>query len=107
MKKKEDIMKVDIREILLDDDNTAPIYLYNDGDERIEFEQIAVIPMGEELYCILKPITKVPGIKDDEAVVFKVEDNEFGESYLMVEDNEEMAIKVFCAYYDLVSEDFD
>ncbi len=107
MKKKEDIMKVDIREILLDDDNTAPIYLYNDGGERIEFEQIAVIPMGEELYCILKPITKVPGIKDDEAVVFKVEDNEFGESYLRVEDNEETAIKVFCAYYDLVSEDFD
>ena len=37
--------------------------------------QIAVIPRDEELYCILKPMTKIKGIKDDEAFVFKVDES--------------------------------
>jgi len=104
--KKEEIVKVDIVDVLLDENNTAPIYMYNDKGEQIEFDQIAVIPMGEDdLYCILKPITKVPGIKDDEAVVFKVEQDANGEGFLRVEDKEEVAIAVFDQYYNLVEEE--
>jgi len=104
--KKEEIVKVDIVDVLLDENNTAPIYMYNDKGEQIEFDQIAVIPYGEdELYCILKPITKVPGIKDDEAVVFKVEEDANGEGFLKVEDREEIAIAIFDQYYNLVEEE--
>ncbi len=104
--KKDEIVKVDIVDVLLDEENTAPIYMYNDKGEQIEFDQIAVIPYGEdELYCILKPITKVPGIKDDEAIVFKVEEDENGEGFLKVEDREEVAIAIFDQYYNLIEEE--
>lgn len=102
---KEEIVKVDIMDVLLDENNTAPIFMFNDRGEQIEFDQIAVIPYGDDdLYCILKPITKVPGIKDDEAVVFKVEQDEKGEGYLKVEEREEIAIAIFDQYYNLVEE---
>ena len=104
-KKKEEIVSVDILDVLLDEKNTAPIYMTNDKGEQIEFDQVAVIPYGEdELYCILKPITKIPGIKDDEAVVFKVEEDEEGNGFLRVEDREEVAIAIFDQYYNLLEE---
>lgn len=106
VEKQEEVVKVDILDVLLDDKNTAPIYMFNDKGEQIEFDQIAVIPYGDdELYCILKPITKVPGIKDDEAVVFKVEQDENGEGYLKVEDREDVAIAIFDQYYNLLDEE--
>ena len=105
--KKEEIVKVDIVDVLLDEENTAPIYMYNDKGEQIQFDQIAVIPYGEDddLYCILKPITKIPGIKDDEAIVFKVEEDENGDGFLKVEDREEIAIAIFDQYYNLIEEE--
>ena len=103
--KKEEIERVDILDVLLDENNTAPIYMHNDKGDQIEFDQVAVIPYGEDdLYCILKPITKIPGIKDDEAVVFKVEQDENGDGFLRVEDREEVAIAVFDQYYNLLEE---
>ena len=98
-KKEDDIVKVDILDVLLDENNKAPIFMRNNKGEQIEFDQVAVIPYGEnDLYCILKPITKIPGIKDDEAVVFKVEQDKNGEGYLKVEENEQIAIAVFDQY---------
>ena len=103
--KKEEVVKVDIMDVLLDENNTAPIYMHNDKGEQIEFDQVAVIPYGEnDLYCILKPVTKIPGIKDDEAVVFKVEQDKDGEGFLRVEENEEIAIAIFDQYYNLLEE---
>ena len=101
---KENLKKVDIMDVLLDENNTAPIHMLDDKGKTISFDQIAVIPIGgEELYCILKPITPVPGIKDDEAVVFKVKEGENG-SFLEVVENSDIAIEVFEKYYDLVEE---
>lgn len=106
--KKEDeekIVKVDLLDVLLDENNTAPIYMHDENGKQLKFEQVAVIPYGEEdLYCILKPVTKLPGIADDEAIVFKVEEDEKGEAILRVEDKEEVAIAVFDQYYDLIEE---
>lgn len=44
------------------------------------------------------------GVADDEAIVFVVEYDEDGNSYLVVETNEEIAIKVFDKYYQLLDE---
>ncbi len=103
---KEEIVKVDLLDVLLDEKNTAPIFMYDDKGRELEFEQVAVIPYGEEdLYCILKPITKLDGIADDEAIVFKVEEDENGDAMLKVETNEQIAIAVFDQYYNLVEEE--
>lgn len=102
----EEIVKVDLLDVLLDEENTAPIYMFDDKGRQLKFEQVAVIPYGEEdLYAILKPLTKLEGIADDEAIVFKVEEDDKGESYLRVEDKEEIAIAVFDQYYNLIEEE--
>jgi hypothetical protein len=105
-KKEEEIVKVDLLDVLLDENNTAPIYMYDSKGNQLQFEQVAVIPYGEDdLYCILKPITKIPGVKDDEAIVFLVDEDENGEAILKVEGREEIAISVFDQYYNLVEEE--
>ena len=104
--KNEEIVKVDLLDVLLDENNKAPIYMYDDKGNQLECEQVAVIPYGEDdIYCILKPITKIEGVKDDEAIVFLVAEDENGESILKVEDREEVAISVFDQYYNLVEEE--
>lgn len=107
-KDEEEIVKVDILDVLLDENNTAPIYMYDETGRQLKFEQVAVIPYGEQdLYCILKPLTQLDGIADDEAIVFKVDEDENGEAILRVETNEEIAIAVFDQYYNLVEESED
>ncbi|MBO4554863.1 MAG: hypothetical protein J5713_03685 [Clostridia bacterium] len=54
----EDNRPLDVLDILLDDDNHDNITLYDEQENPIEFEQVAVIPLGEseedgELSCIL------------------------------------------------------
>lgn len=98
----------DILDILLDKDNRDPIVLVDEKGRRIAFEQIAIIPYGEEykrcLYVVLKPIDKIGGVADDEAIVFYVDEVETGSSVLKVETDERIAIEVFGEYYRLLDE---
>ena len=95
---------VDIVDLLLDENNDEPISLFDENDKEIKFEQVAIIPESERIYAILKPIDEMEGVADDEAIVFVVEYDEDGNSYLVVETNEEIAIKVFDKYYQLLDE---
>ena len=98
-----ELVKVDIKDVLQDNQNTENITMYNDKGEPVEFSQIAVIPKKKELYCILKPVTHVEGIAPNEAIVFKVVDDAEGLSYLSVETDEKTAEKVFDEYEKLVT----
>ena len=91
-------------EMLLDENNTENLKLYDENNKETEFEQVAVIPLNEKIYAILKPIDEMEGVADDEAIVFVVEYDNEGHSYLVVETNEEIAIKVFDKYYQLLDE---
>lgn len=95
---------VDIVDLLLDENNDEPIVLFDENDKEIKFEQVAVIPEDEKIYAILKPIDDMEGVADDEAIVFAVDYDDDGNSFLVVETNEEMAIKVFDKYYQLLDE---
>ena len=73
---------------LFDVNNSANIVLYNENDEAVEFEQIALIPLNDRVYAILTPAKKVEGIADDEAFAFEIiEDEENGDSLALVEDD--------------------
>ena len=95
--------RVDILDVLLDEENTDPIVLTDEAGKRYTFEQIAIIPYNEKVYCVLKPIDKVEGISEDEAVVFYVDERPTG-SVLMVETDEKTAINVFDEYYNLLDQ---
>lgn len=108
--KKEDknVKDLDLLDVLLDQDNKEPIVLMDESGKEITFEQVAVIPYEikkeNRLYCVLKPIDKIEGIGDDEAIVFLVDTDSEGNSVIKVEEDEEIAIAVFDKYYDLLEE---
>lgn len=94
----------DIVDILLDEEDHEPIVLVDGGGNKVAFEQIAVIPHNDKLYCILKPITHIDNVGEDEAIVFYVEEQVGKDPALMVETNELTVINIFEEYYDLIEE---
>lgn len=101
----------DLLDILLDEDNKDPIVLKDDKGKKLAFEQIAIIPMDigkdKSLYVVLKPIDKIEGVSDDEAIVFRVEGDKDGNTTLCVENDELIAMDVFEKYYELLDEAAD
>ena len=94
----------DIIDILLDEDNKDPIVLVDGQGKKLSFEQIAVIPYNNKIYCVLKPIDKIENVQEDEAIVFFVDEQEGKEPVLMVETDEKVAMDVFDEYYNLLDE---
>lgn len=98
----------DLLDILLDEENRDSIVLMDEKGDELAFEQVAIIPYGDDgdktLYVVLKPITKIKGIAEDEAIVFKVIEDEVGNAILRVEDDEDIAIDIFNKYYDMLEE---
>ena len=101
---KQPVQDIDIVDVLLDEDNEDPITLYDENSKPIRFDQVAVIPLEERLFAILKPLDEVKGVADDEAIVFAINENEGGETTLMVETDEPLAMRVFDEYYKLLDE---
>lgn len=95
---------VSILDILLDEDNEDPITLYDENDKAVKFDQVAIIPLNDRLYAILKPIDEMEGVADDEAIVFAVSEDKEGETTLEIETDEPTAIRVFDEYYKLLDE---
>ena len=90
---------------LFDQDNNDNITLFNEKDEPVEFEQIALIPLNEVVYAILRPTQKIEGVADDEAFVFEiVEDEENGDTLRLVEDDG-IIEDVFADYNKLLDEE--
>ena len=95
---------VDLLDILLDEDNEDPIKLYDENGKEYKFDQVALIPLDERLYAILKPIDKIKGVADDEAIVFAVNEKEGEETTLIVETDESVATRVFDEYYRILDQ---
>ncbi len=98
--------RIDILDVLLDDENKEPICLVGDDGRAINFEQVAVIPHEKngkiEIFAVLAPIDKIEGMEDNEAIVFRVDTNEEGESVLAIEEDEPLALVVFDKYLNLL-----
>jgi hypothetical protein len=96
-------------DILLDEEDESDVILYDNDDNAVKFEQIAIIPHvidGQtRLYAILQPVDKLDGVADDEALLFRVftEEND-GEDNVVFEEDMEIAEAVFEKYYKLIEE---
>ena len=87
---------------LFDEENCENIILFNEKGEEIAFEQIALIPLNEKTYAILKPVQPIEGLGENEALVFSIEETENGEEYLMLTLDEKTIDDVFKVYDHLV-----
>ena len=90
-------------EILIDENNNDPITLVTNGNKEVKFDQVGVFPYEEKLYTILKPIDKMEGVADNEAIVFALDEDENGEINLSIEEDVGIAERVFDEYYKLLN----
>ncbi len=101
--------QVDLLDVLLDKDNKDPITLMDEKGKQLAFEQIAMIvhevKKEKKLFAILKPVDKIEGIGENEAIVFLVDQDKNGNTILKIEEDEDVAIDVFDDYYDLLEEE--
>ncbi len=89
---------------ILDIENTDNIFLFDESDNEIEFEQVAVIPMDGVSYVILSPISDIEGLSADEGAVFAILSDEGGLPYLSLVGDEELSDRVFDLYERLFDE---
>lgn len=88
---------------LLDENDDSEIRLKNEDGTELVFNQVAVIPQSDALYCILAPVSEIEGVSDDEAIVFRVDEKD-GDYVLVLEEDEEVAMQVFEEYVKLWEE---
>ena len=88
-------------DMILDENNDENIVLYNEEGEAFEFEQIALIVLGNTQFVILRPLLDDEDIDEDEALVFAIEEVD-GEDALVIVEDEEVVDAVFEAYYDML-----
>lgn len=89
---------------LFDEENEDNIILYDENNNEVEFEQVAIIPIGEEVYAMLKPVAPMEGVADDEALVFQLCEID-DEEMLSIVTDEKVVDAVFEIYYDLLREE--
>ena len=89
---------------LFDENDTSPITLYNEKNEGVEFNQIAVIPLEDKVYAILQPVEMPEGADPDEALVFELEEVAEEQVAINLVKEDEIIDKVFDEYYKLVEE---
>ena len=77
------------------DDNIILLF----GDIEIEFEQMALILVRNNSYAILRPITIMDGIDNDEGLVFLIDEIEY--KVILIEDVD-VIVDVYEVYIDLL-----
>ena len=75
---------------------TAP-----DGED-VDFYELGVIELNGAFYAVLQPVELPEDMETDEALVFKVVQNEDGEENLVVEGDDAIIDAVFEKYNSLV-----
>lgn len=75
---------------------TAP-----DGED-VDFYELGVIELNGAFYAVLQPVELPEDMEPDEALVFKVVQNEDGEENLVVEGDDAIIDAVFEKYNGLV-----
>lgn len=86
---------------LYDEENCENIFLYNQNGDQIEFEQVALVPIKNKVYCILKPVIPFEGMSPDEGLVFEITVVDDEEMIILVHD-EKIIDDVFDVYFQLI-----
>ena len=96
-------MNINPIDALFDDENYDPIILFNENGKEMSFEQIALIPLKEKIYAILKPVIPIKGLEENEGLVFSIELNEeTNEEYILLVTDEQIIDDVFKVYDSLI-----
>lgn len=89
-------------DILLDDDNCENIKLTSDDGKETLFEQVAIIPIDDNVYALLHPLDKMEGVEEDQALVFLIDEEN---DRIVLEQNDDIVDEVFEEYYELLADE--
>ena len=95
---------MNLLEQLFDPNNMDTVVLYSQIGDAVSFEQVALVPQGDNIYVILQPTEPMEGVDEDEGLVFKIEDIE-NEAYLSLVTDFEIIDAVFDVYDQLCAEE--
>ena len=87
----------------VDDDDIVTLTTA-DGEE-VDFVEIAGINHKGNFYAILQPLELLEGMDDDEALVFKVTRDAYGEDHFEIELDDEIIDAVFKEYNRLLDQE--
>ena len=91
-------------DMLFDEENWDDITLFDEEENEVRFEQIAIIPYEEEVYAILRP-RDVENIEEDEALVFLIKGENDDNMNLEIITDEALAGKIFDLYNTFIDEE--
>ena len=96
-----------ILDVLLDPNNKEPLTFLDENGRVLAFEQVAVIPHDDkdgkrQIFTVLKPLDKIEGVADDEAIVFRVSVGDDGNTAIKLEEDVETALAVYDEYIKLL-----
>ena len=74
------------------------VTLTDQNGEDVQFRVIAHVPLIFDNYAIMRPVKAVPGMKSNEALVFKVT-KKFGDDVYKIVMNDRIIDRVFKKYY--------
>lgn len=88
-----------LKDILLDENNMDDLEFTTPAGT-LRFEQLATILLDEDVFAVLHPLDEMAGVEDDEAIVYRLKETP-EESSLVMEEDEDVAIRVFDMYRSL------
>ena len=94
----------DINDLLDSNNDDGIITLYNEAGEAIDFVEIAGIAYKGSFYVILQPVELLPGMDDDEALVFEITRRPDGSDSFEIVLDDEIIDAVFDEYDRLYEE---
>lgn len=64
------------------------VTLTTDEGEDIQFNIVTEIALGDDFYAIMQPVKPLEGVEADEALVFRIIEEDDGDEYELVIDDE-------------------
>ena len=64
------------------------VTLTTEEGEDIRFEIVSEIALGDEFYAIMQPVEQLEGVAEDEALVFRIIEQDDGDEYELVIDDD-------------------
>lgn len=92
-------LEIDPIKALLDEKNCEDIVLYDEKDQPVVFQQIALVPLKKKNYAILRPRLAPEWLQEDQAIVFEIL-----KTRLKVVKDDDVIDLVFVEYNKLMDE---
>lgn len=87
----------DVKKLLFDRERTGPLVMVNHRGTQVRFEEIYTVEREDGIYCILRPLASVRGLRPDSALLFHVD----REGTFRVVRDKELTDKIFLEYYNV------